>query len=131
MRNTHPNLYRTQMTLALLSIGLGFNFIILTPAFMPLTLPKEPIGLIFLGCGWPSLALLIFSPPGHMWLRVSMALSVAIYTFWAGALIYDFFDRSLTSLQLPLFTMGIAAIGFWWLIEPMINPATEKNENGK
>lgn len=130
MRNTHPNLYKTYMTFAVASISSGLNFIFLTPAFMPLSTDKWLIGLIFLGPGIVKLMLLLFGV-NHLWLRTAMAVTVGIYTFWSMLLTYDFFDRSLTSLQLPIFVITLAILGFWWLVEPMVNPATEKNGNGK
>lgn len=129
MKNTHPNLYKTYLTYAVLSIALGLNFFFLTPAFMPFQLDKFRVGLPFLGCGIIKLMLLLFNSR-NKWLRLSMALSVFIYTFWAGALTFDFFDRSLTSMQLPIFVLGLAALGYFLLIEPATNPATEKNGNG-
>lgn len=127
MRNAHPNLYLTYMAYALLSIALGLNFLFLTPTFMPLDIDKWPIGLAFLSCGFVKLALLLFSS-NHTWLRSVMALTVAMFAFWAGMTTFDFFRLSQTSLQLPLTYMGLAALGFLLLTEPFINPATEKVE---
>lgn len=136
MRNTHPNLYKTYMAYAVLSIALGLNFIYLTPTFMPLDMPKYPIGLAFLGCGAIKLTLLVLSevfPLTYMrsWLRLSLSMSITIYSFWAGATTFDFFRFSQTSMQLPLMYMGAAVVGYILLLEPFTNPATEKNGNGK
>lgn len=125
MRDTHPNLYKTYLAYAVLSIALGLNFLFLTPTFMPLDVPKWPIGLALLGCGLIKLALLLLNSH-NTWLRLSMTLSVVIYSFWAGATMFDFFRLSQTSMQLPLTYMGLAALGFLLLIEPFINPATAK-----
>lgn len=132
LKNTHPNLWKTYMLYALLSIVLGLNFLFLTPTFMPLDIPKWPIGLTFLGCGLIKLVLLLVNSK-NLWLRFSMAQSVGIYSFWAGALTVDFFRLSQTSMQLPLTFMGLAGLGFLLLIEPFINPATAINgiKNGK
>lgn len=131
MRTTHPNLYKTYVAYAVLSIALGLNFLFLTPAFRPLETPGWAIGSIFLGCGLIKLTLLLLST-NHARLRLSMALSVVIYSFWAGALTFDFFRLSQTSLQLPLTYAGLAALGVLLLLEPFTNPATEQNgHNGK
>lgn len=127
MRNTHPTLYKTYIVYALLSIALGLNFWFLTPPFMPLEVPKSTISLAFLGCGTIKLTLLLLSS-SHTWLRLSMALSVVIYSFWAAALTYSFFSESQTSLQLPLTFIGLAVLGTLLLIEPFTNPATAKAE---
>lgn len=125
MRNTHPNLYKTYITYAVLSVALGLNFLFLTPTFMPLDVPKWPIGFTLLACGVTKLMLLV-PDLNSIWLRRSMALSVMIYSFWAAALTYDFFRLSQTSLQLPLTYMGLATVGLLLLLEPFTNPATEK-----
>lgn len=126
MRNTHPNLYKTYLAYAVLSVALGLNFLYLTPTFMPLDFPKDIVGSTFLGCGLIKLALLMLNLKNAL-LRLSMALSVVIYSFWAGAATFDFFRLSQTSLQLPLTYMGLAALGVLLLMEPFINPATGKN----
>lgn len=125
MRNAHPTLYRTYLIYAVLSIALGLNFLFLTPAFMPLDIPKWPIGLALLGCGLTKLELLLLGR-NSTWLRPSMALSVAIYSFWGGALTFDFVRLSQTSMQLPLCYLGLAALGLVLLDEPFTNPATVK-----
>lgn len=127
MRDTHPNLWKTYLAYAVLSIALGLNFLFLTPTFMPLEVPKWPIGLLLLGCGIVKLALLS-RKSSNGWLRRSMALAVAIYLFWALALTYDFFRLDMTSMQLPLTYIGLATLGALLLLEPFINPATA---NGK
>lgn len=134
MRNTHPNLYKWYLIYAGTSIALGLNFLYLTPTFMPLDVPKEPIGLAFLGCGIVKLGLLLLNwvplvTYMRTWLRFSMSVSVVLYSFWAGAATFDFFRLHQTSLQLPLTYVGLAALGFAILLEPFINPATTKNGN--
>lgn len=123
MRKTHPYLYKSCMTIAILSIGLGLNFWFLTPAFMPLKIPKELVAPIFFICGVIKLGLLLFSH-NRTYLRLSMALSIVIYLFWAIATTYDFFARSLTSLQLPMFVTGVAVLGLWQLLARFTEPAT-------
>lgn len=130
MKDTHPNLYKVYMAYALLSVALGLNFIFLTPTFMPLDIPKWFIGLTLLGCGLSKLALLLLNPHNNTWIRLSMGLSATLYSFWAVVLTYDFFRLSQTSMQLPLTYIGLAALDLILLLEPFINPATEKNGNG-
>lgn len=131
MRDTHPNLWKTYLAYAVLSIALGLNFLFLTPTFMPLDIPEWLIGLTLLACGVFKLDLLLLNSH-NKWLRLSMALSVFIYSFWAVATTYDFFRLSQTSMQLPLTYMGLAVLGFLLLLEPAINPATANGKlNGK
>lgn len=136
MRNSHPVLYKVYLAYALGSIALGLNFIFLTPTFMPLDFPKEPIGIAFMSCGGSKLMFLLLSeifPTTYinMWLRLSMMISVIIFGFWATALIIDFFRLSQTSMQLPLMYILAAVLGALLLLEPFINPATANGKNGK
>lgn len=130
LRETHPNLYRTYLVYAAASIALGLNFILLTPTFMPLDMPKWPVGLLFFGCGVSKLALLLTNSH-NSWMRASMALSVFIYFFWGGILTFEFFRLSQTSLQLPLTYIALAALGILLLTEPFSNPATSTETNGQ
>lgn len=138
MNTTHPNLWKFYMLYALGSIGLGLNFLFLTPTFMPLDVPKWPIGLALLGCGLVKLTLLlitwdvlVLNVSTYSGLRTSMLLSVIIYSFWAVAIITDFFrlvvfgDERM-SLQLPLVYLIAAAAGGIFLTEPFSNPAMKK-----
>lgn len=125
MKDHHPNLYNMYMVYAVLSIAMGLNFIFLNPSFDPFGVPKEVVGATFLGCGVTKASLLLWVRSATM-LRLSMALSVAIMSFWSGVLTVDFFLRSLTSLQLPLTYIGLAVLGFLLIVEPFTNPATER-----
>lgn len=123
MRTAHPNLYGMYITYALLGIALGLNFIFLHPAFQPLGIPKWTIGAAFVVCGAIQLTLLLFvwNPTA---LRLLMALAVALMTFWAAVLTWEYFRLHQTSLQLPITYVGLAALGFLLLAEPFINPVT-------
>jgi hypothetical protein len=124
MKKTHPNLFKIYVLYALLSLGIGLNFILLRPAFMPLDIPKIYVGFAFFGCGLIKTVLLHISN-NHKLLRLSMAMSVVIYSFWAGVLTFDFIRLSQTSLQLPLTYIGLSLLGAILLFEPFMNPATE------
>lgn len=123
MRNTHPFLYLAYAVYAVvLSIPLGLNMIFLTPAFMPLGIDKWWVGLAFLAEGLIKLVFLIRNRPDD-WLRSSMGITIFVYLFWAAATTYDFFDRSLTSLQLPIFCAGVAASAVVLLAQGFTSPA--------
>lgn len=128
MKDTHPKLFRDYVIFAVGSILLGLNMFLLTPAFMPLSLDKWVVGLVFLGCGVIKTLILIFGRSNHKWLRLSMSLSVLIYSSWAVFTTYDFFASSLTSLQLPIFCLIVALLGLSSLPEPFTNPATGKTD---
>lgn len=133
MRKTHPTLFILYVIYTVALLALGFNFIFLTPAFMPLSIDntKWAIGLVFLGCGFLDLVLLLvnsyltprYEDTMRPLLRFSMALSAITYGFWAVATTFDFFDRSQTSMQLPIYCALAAAFGFVLLTVPFTNPA--------
>lgn len=130
MRLSHPILWKQYLVYALVSLALGVNFIIATPAFMPLSTPKFPVGLPFVGCGLLLLVFLVPLKSDHNWLRRFMALTLGIFLFWAGALTVDFVRLSQTSMQLPICYIGLLAWGYFLLEEPPINPATAKLDTG-
>lgn len=127
MRNTRPNLWTAYMIYAVWSIALGFNFLFLTPTFIPLDIPKWIVGLAFLSCGTIKLTLLLMQP-NYTLLRLSMAMSVAIYSFWAGILTFEFLHLSQTSMQLPVMYIGSAAVGVWLLRQPLTSLVIMKAE---
>lgn len=109
MRDTHPTLWHFYLLYALLSMGLGLNFIFLTPAFMPLGIDKLVAGLAFCMCGLVKVGLLAGNAPNNL-ARLSMTVSVFLYGFWAAASTHDFFALDQTSLQQPILYVGLAAV---------------------
>lgn len=105
------------------SIALGLNMLFLTPAFMPLSLDKWLVGIVFLLHGVSKLLAFLLRGSSDTWPKVAMASTVAVHMFWFVATTYDFFARSLTSLQLPIFCAIVAAQGFIAFIQPSANPA--------
>lgn len=127
MIHLHLNLYK-QWTFAIGSLAFGFNFLFLTPAFMPFSLPKEFVGPIFLACGFIKLAMLLLNAPNNQ-LRLSMATTVYIYSFWAAVLTFEFFRLSQTSLQLPIAFIVLAILGLQVLDDmPVATPPTLTDE---
>jgi hypothetical protein len=134
LSQTHPNLYKAFMVYALISLALGANFIFLKPTFDPLNIPKGLIGAIFVGLGVIKLLLLNVYHSLRL-LRLVMAIAIGVMLFWTGALTLDFFKLGQTSLQLPLTYLGLSVLGMPLLVEPSVNPLTDKNgingEHGK
>lgn len=129
MRMTHPNLYRVYMIYALGCVAFGLNFLLLNPTFDPLSIPKWIAGIVALPLGLSSLLVLNLPLNGRARTvaRVLMLLSIIAMLFWCGALVKDFFDRNMTSLQLPIAYVIIALFGYPLLLEPDENPLTNKN----
>lgn len=129
LRLSHPNLYRTIMVFAFISIGLGLNFIFTNPTFNPYNIPKEITGTIFLILGIGKLIFLIAVFNLKM-VRVVMSLEIAFMIFWGIGTSITFFQGK-TSLQLFVLYVGLSLLELFLLIEPSVNPVSqvkEKNE---
>jgi len=127
LRKTHPTLYRTYMTFALISIGLGLNFLLTNPTFNPYHIDKAIIGSIFVFIGLIKLVFLnIFR---HLRLiRIALAINIAFMIFWGVGSSFTFFQGK-TSLQLFVLYIGLSALELWLLQESPVNPMTEKERS--
>jgi predicted membrane channel-forming protein YqfA (hemolysin III family) len=126
LSQSHPNLYKAFTAYALISLALGLNFIFLKPTFDPLGVPKGLIGAIFLALGSTKLLLLNVYRSLRL-LRLVMAMAIGVMLFWTGALTLAFFKLGQTSLQLPITYLGLSILGMPLLVEPSVNPITDKN----
>lgn len=124
LRKTHPTLYRTYMTFALISIGLGMNFLLTNPTFNPYHVNKAVIGSVFLSIGLSKLIFLNFFR-NLSWVRVSLAINIAFMIFWGVGTSITFFQGK-TSLQLFVLYVGLSTLELWLLQESPVNPMTKK-----
>jgi hypothetical protein len=128
LSQTHPNLYGALMVVAVANAALGLNFIFLKPSFNPLGIPKGPTGAVFLILGVGQAILLNLR---YLWARrVAVSAGVAVRFFWFVALFVAFFTEKQTSLQLPIFVLEAVGVAYFLVLEPYINPVTDKNGNG-
>jgi hypothetical protein len=129
LRTAHPNLYKAITTFALISLGLGLNFLLIKPAFNQYHLSKI-MAVVFVVIG---VAQLVFLNVVHRLplLRLAMAAGVSSLFFYGGALTTYYFQTHSTSLQLPITYFGLSILQFALLIEPPTNPVSEKNGNGR
>jgi len=125
VRKTDPSQWRRYLGFAVLSLSLGLNFIFLTPAFLPLGIPSYLVGLAFGGSGVAQLTILTFTASGKA-IRLSMAVTLCTYIFWAAALTFDYVRFSQTSMQLPMMYIALAGLGFLLLEEPFASSRTDK-----
>lgn len=125
LHKTHPSLFRSAITFALISVSLGLNFIFTKPTFLPYNIPKEAIGAAFLALGMTKLISLLFIR-NLKFIRLNMAASVALMQFWGIGTSLTFFTGQ-TSLQLFCLYAGISVLQVIWCLEPFINPATGTN----
>lgn len=125
LRLTHPNLYRSAMLFALISVGLGLNFILTKPTFNPYGIDKGIIGAIFLTLGCVKLAAIVVIR-NLKFIRVSMAFCAAFMMFWGIGTSITFFTGQ-TSLQLFVLYSGLTLLQLCLLLEPFVNPLTGSN----
>lgn len=129
LRLSHPNLWLILVGLGVGCVAIGLNFLFLKPAFNPLDIPKEVFGWLFLTLGLVELLFLNFLRNWRL-LRLVAALLLALLTFYAILLTYQFFEKNQTSMQLPITYIMIVWLVFASLKEPFINPITDKNGGG-
>lgn len=124
IRKSHPALYRAIMTFACMAVALAFNFWFSRPTFNPYGVPKEYIGIIFAVLGS---SLLVFLNVFHNLriVRLALAASVSFTFFWGLSNAQQFFAGN-ASLQLPILYVAISIWQIPLLIEPPVNPMTEK-----
>lgn len=122
LRRTHPTLYRSALVFALISIGLGLNFELTTPTFMPFGIPKSVTGALFLTFGAFKLVSVLFIK-NMKCIRASMAACAGWMMLWGIGTSITFFTGQ-TSLQLFTLYTGLAALQVLWCLEPFLNPAT-------
>lgn len=125
LRLSHPNLYRSIWIFAIISLGLGLNFIFLHPTFLAYGIPKVYVGLVFLGLG----CMKVFFLEVHRslkYVRLTLALEILLMLIWGiGTAITVFTGK--TSAQLLILYLGLAAFEYILLIEPFAIPKTGRN----
>lgn len=125
LRLTHPTLFGCVVVFALISIGLGLNFIFARPTFNQFMIDKEIIGTIFLCLGTVKLVAVTLIR-NLKFIRFTMAMCAAFMMFWGIGTATTFFT-GMTSLQLPVLYSGLIALQFLLLREPYVNPFTGRN----
>lgn len=126
IRLTHPALYRSIMTLSIMSVGLAVNFWTSTPTFSPLGIPKNLIGGIFFLLGVSQLIYLnVFHDLRRV--RVGLAVSLSFFFFWGLSNTIQAFAGN-ASFQLPILYVFLSVLHIPLLIEPPVNPMTRREE---
>lgn len=125
LRLTHPTLYRSAITFAFTSIGLGLNFLLTKPTFNPYGIDKAITGSIFLVLGIFKLVCVLYLKR-LKFIRASMAACAGWMMLWGIGTSITFFDGR-TSLQLFVLYAGLTVMQVIWCLEPFLNPATGSN----
>lgn len=124
IRNTHPGLYHSITTVALMGLALGVNFWFSNPTFNPYDIPKNVIGFIFFALGVSQIVFLNVVRNLDM-VRITLAVSIGWMTFWAIANTQQFFNGD-ASLQLPILYLTVALLQLPLLLEAPVNPMTQR-----
>lgn len=124
IRKSHPALYRTLMTLAVMGIALGFNFWFSNPTFNPYGVPKNAIGVVFSVLGCSQIVFLNILRNLRM-VRLNLAASITWMFFWGVSNAQQFLAGN-ASLQLPILYVTLSILQIPLLVESPVNPMTEK-----
>lgn len=126
IRATHPALYRSIQTLAIMSVLMAVNFWFSNPTFNPYGIPKNIIGAIFFLLGASQLVFLnVFRDLRKV--RLGLAVSLSFMFFWGLSNAQQFLAGN-ASLQLPILYVTISILHIPLLVEPPVNPMTRKEE---
>lgn len=126
IRLTHPALYRSIMTLSVMSVALAFNFWTSNPTFNPLGIPKNIVGGVFCVLG---LSQLFFLNVIHDLRRVRqvLAASLIFMMFWGIINSLQSFAGK-ASFQLPILYVALAILHYPLLVEAPVNTMTQREE---
>lgn len=127
IRKTHPFVYRLIMSMAFVSLALGWNFIQNQPTFLIYDLPNVLWGGIFLAVGLGQILALNFYRRLRL-VRASLAFSAAYMAVLAWGTSTPYREGT-GSLQLPIFYAGWCLIQLPMLFEPFINPWTARSND--
>lgn len=125
IRNTHPGLYYSIMTLSVMSVALAVNFWISNPTFNPYGISKNLIGVVFFLLGANQLVFLNVLRDLRK-VRVGLAVSLVWVLFWGISNTQQFFAGN-ASLQLPILYVSVAVLHFPLLVESPVNPMTQRD----
>lgn len=124
LRKSHPTLYHSIMTLSLMRVALALNFWFARPTFTPYGIHKNWAGAVFVVLGLMQLLFLHVFRDLRL-IRFVLAASGAVILVWGLVNTQQFFAGN-ASLQLPILYVAIAALQIGLLLEPPLNPITER-----
>lgn len=130
LRSSHPNLFRSLLTIAITQVALGVNFYVRAPTFNPYGISRFVVGAAFFVLGASQIVVLTVYRRLQL-VRLLAAISVAVMVCWGIINTRQAFDGK-ASYQVPILMVGLGALQVPLLIEPRINPITanDKQPNG-
>lgn len=127
VRDTHPLLFRTYLTLGVVAVLLGLNFLFTTPTFNPYHLDYRVIGTVFLVTGLAEIICVLMVRRLSL-MRLALAVSIGLKVFWGVGASFTFFQGD-ASLQLCICYLGMgAAVQFWLMLESPVTLTSEPIE---
>lgn len=130
IRETHLNLYRILMVMAIMFIALAVNLYYSKPTFNPYGIEKEVIALVFSVLGVSKIIALNFYHNLKL-VRLIVGFSTGFMIFWGISNTQQAFAGK-ASFQLPILLITLALINLLLLVEPVSNPLTANgNDNEK
>lgn len=126
VRKTHPGLYHSITTLAVMNVALAVNFWFSNPTFNPYGISKNIIGVVFCLLGVSQLIFLNVFRDLRM-VRILLAASISFMFFWGLSNSQQFFNGK-ASLQLPILYLAISILQIPLLVEPPVNPMTQRED---
>lgn len=126
VRKTHPTLYHAIMTLSIASVALAVNFWTTNPTFNPFGIPKNLVGCVFFLFGVTQIVFLNVFRDLRL-VRISLACSIGWNFIWGLANTQQWFNGN-ASLQLPILYVALSIVRIPLILEPPVNPMTEKEQ---
>lgn len=128
IRDTHPGLYHSMMTLSVMHVALAVNFWGSNPTFNPYGIPKNLIGVVFFVLGVSQFVFLnLFRDLRKV--RLGLAVSLTFMFFWGLSNAQQFFAGK-ASLQLPILYVALAVLHIPLLVESPVNPYSRRDNDG-
>lgn len=125
LRSTHPTLYRSILTFALLSVGMAVSYWFgPAPTFNPYDINRDLVAGVFALYGiWQ----IVFLNTHYLFMvRIGMAFAGVLMGAWGWANTFQVFAGK-ASWTLPLVFGAIGAVHFIFLTEAPVNPTTRRD----
>lgn len=124
IRKSHPTLYHAIMTLALARVALALNFWFSRPTFTPYGIHRYIAGIVFFALGASQLLFLHLLRDLRK-IRLVINLSGGVMLLWGLVNMQQSFQGK-ASFQLPIMFVMAAVLQYVLLIEPPVNPMSER-----
>lgn len=129
IRESHPNMYKLLMIIAVMFIALAVNLYFSKPTFRPYGIQKELIATVYLILGVGKIVFLNLHHNLKM-VRLIMAIATGFMLFWGVSNTQQSFAGK-ASFQLPILFVTLALLNLALLLEPSSNPLTGNDKDSE